>query len=55
MVRVDLNIFSFAETLTQANQNAELQINSVSVVKKIMKNLKWPFEKDKCRRCSIVG
>ena len=50
MVKADLDIFASAETLTQANQNAELQVNLVSGVINIMKDLKWHLEKDERRR-----
>ena len=50
MVRADLDMFSSAETLTQANQNAALQVNLVSGAKKIMEDLKWHFRRDECWR-----
>ena len=40
MVRADLDMFSSAKTLTQADQNAALQLNSLSGAKKIMEDLK---------------
>lgn len=40
MVKMDLDMFASADTLTQANQNAELLVNSVSGTKKFIKNLK---------------
>ena len=48
MVRADLDMFSSAKILTQADQNAALQINSVSGAKKIMEDLKWHLGKDEC-------
>lgn len=45
MVRDNLDIFSSAKILTQINQNATLQVNSISNVKKIMEDLKQHFEK----------
>lgn len=36
IVKVDLDIFSFTKTLTQANQNVVLQINSVNSANKII-------------------
>ena len=50
MVRANLDKFSSAKTLTQADQNAALQVNSVSGAKKIMEDLKWHLGKDECRR-----
>lgn len=46
IVRSNFNIFSFIETLTQANQNIILQVNLVSGAKIIIKYLKWHFWKD---------
>ena len=48
IVRADLDMFTSAETLTQANQNAALQVNSVSGAKNIMEDLKWHLRKDEC-------
>lgn len=48
MVRTNLDMFLFAKTLIQADQNVALQINSVSNAKKIIKDLKQHFEKDEC-------
>ena len=50
MVKVDLDMFSSAKTLTQADRNAALQVNSVSGAKKIMEDLKWHLGKDECQR-----
>lgn len=50
MIRVNLNMFSFAEILTYINQNTILEINSVSNAKKIIKDLKWHFWKDECQK-----
>ena len=50
MVRANLDIFSSAETLTQVDQNAALQVNSVSGAKKIMEDLKWHLGKNWCQR-----
>ena len=50
MVRADLDMFPSAETLTQADRNVALQVNSVSGAKKIMKDLKWHLGKDECQR-----
>lgn len=41
IVRADLNIFASAKTGIQTNQNAELQIISISGANKIMKDLKY--------------
>ncbi len=46
MVRDDINMFSSTETLTEADKNAELQVNSVSSAKKITEDLKWNVGKD---------
>ncbi len=40
MVKDDINMFSSTETLTEADKNAELQVNSVSGAKKITEDLK---------------
>ena len=50
MIKADLDMFSSAKTLTQADRNATLQINSVSGAKKIMEDLKWHFRKDESQR-----
>ncbi len=50
MVIDDINMFSFTKTLTEANKNAALQVNSVIGVKKITKDLKWNVEKDKRKK-----
>ena len=47
MVRDDINMFSSTETLTEADKNAELQVNSVSGAKKITEDLKWNVGNDK--------
>ncbi len=45
MVRDDIDLFSSLKILTQADENAALQVNSVSGVKKIREELKWYIEK----------
>lgn len=50
MVRVDLDMFLSTQIFTQDNQNAELQINSRSSVKKIMEDLKKYPKKYERRR-----
>lgn len=50
IVRVDLDMFSFAKTLTQAKQNAILQVNLVNNAKKIMEDLKWHLRKNKYQK-----
>ena len=40
MIRADLDMFSSAKILTQADRNAALQVNPVSGAKKIMEDLK---------------
>ena len=40
IIRANLDMFSSTETLIQADQNAALQVNSVSGAKKIMEDLK---------------
>ncbi len=45
MVRDDIDLFSSTEILTQANENAALQVNSVNGAKKIREKLKWYIEK----------
>ncbi len=50
MIRANLARFSSAKTLTQADQDAALQVNSVSGAKKIMEDLKWHLGKDERRR-----
>ncbi len=47
MVRDDIDMFFFTETLIEADQNAVLQVNSVSGAKKITEDLKWNVGKDK--------
>ena len=39
MVKDDIDMFSFAEILTQANKNVVLYVNSMSGVKKIREEL----------------
>lgn len=46
IIKVALNMFFFAEILTQANQNAKLQVNLVNNIKKIIEDLKQHFGKD---------
>ncbi len=41
MVRDDINLFSSTKILTQVDENAALQVNSVSGAKKIREELKW--------------
>lgn len=48
MVRNNLDIFFFAKTLTQTDQDATLQVNSIKSAKKIMEDWKQYFEKNKC-------
>lgn len=55
MVRSNLNIFVFAETITQVNQNAQLQVISVSGTKKIMKNRSSILKKMNIRGGNIVA
>ncbi len=45
MVRDDIDLFSSTEILTQVDENAALQVNSVSGAKKIREELKWYIEK----------
>ncbi len=45
MVRDDIDLFSSTKILTQANENAPLQVNSMSDAKIIKKELKWYIEK----------
>lgn len=45
MIRHNLDIFSFLKILTQAKQDAILQANSVSGVKKIYKRFEMAFWK----------
>ena len=40
MVRADLDMFASAKILTQVNQNAELEVNLVSGIKKILEDMK---------------
>ena len=47
MVRDDIDMFSSTKILTEANKNAELQVNSVSGAKSITEDLKWHVRKDK--------
>lgn len=46
IIKADLNM----ETLTWANKNDKLQVNSLSNLKKILKDLKWHFRKDERQR-----
>lgn len=41
-----MDMFSSAKTLIQANQKIALQVNSISDIKKIIKDLKWYFRKN---------
>lgn len=50
MVRDDIDMFSSTETLTEADKNAALQVNSVSGAKKITEDLKWLIRKDEHKR-----
>ena len=50
MVKAHLDMFFSAETLTQEDQNAALQVNSASNAKKIIKDLKWHLGKDECQK-----
>lgn len=50
MIKANLNMFASAKILIWANQNAELQINSVSSRKKNIKDLKQHFGKDERQR-----
>lgn len=50
IIRANLDMFSSAKTLIQVDQNAILQVNLVNGIKKIIKDLKWHFRKDKCQR-----
>lgn len=43
-------MFSFVETLIQANQNVALHVNSISSAKKIIEDLKQHFEKNEYQR-----
>lgn len=47
IIKADLKMFFSAKTLTQANQNAELQVNIVNGAKKRIEDFKYHFEKDK--------
>lgn len=46
IVRDDIDLFLSTKVLTQANKNAILQVNSVSDIKKIKKDLKWHIERN---------
>ncbi len=45
MIRYNIDLFSSTKILTQANENATLQVNSVSDAKKIREKLKWYIER----------
>ncbi len=45
MIRDDTDLFSSTKILTQADENAALQVNCVSDAKKIKEDLKWYIEK----------
>ena len=50
IVKDDIDMFSSTKTLTKANKNAVLQVDSVSSTKSIIEDLKWHVEKDKRKR-----
>ncbi len=50
MVKDDIDLFSSTKILTQADENAALQVNSVSDAKNIREELKWYIEKNKWLR-----
>lgn len=50
MVRDDIDMFSFTETLTEADKNATLQVNSMSDAKKITEDLNWLIRKDERKK-----
>lgn len=41
-------MFSSTKILIETNQNTALQINLINDIKKILKDLKWHFEKNEC-------
>lgn len=43
-----IDMFFFSKTLTKDNKNVVLQVNSISNIKKILKNLKWHIRKTNC-------
>lgn len=45
--RNNIDIFSFIKVLMQTYKNAILQINSMTYVKKIRKELKWHIQRNK--------
>ena len=45
MVRDNIDMFFSTKIVTQANENAILQVNFVSSAKKIKKELKWYIER----------
>ena len=47
IVRDDIHMFFSTETLTEADKNAALQVNSVSSAKSITEDLKWHVGKNK--------
>lgn len=55
IVRANLNIFFFTKTLTQANQNAILQINLVTATLKIWKIWSSTLKKLSVKGCNIVA
>lgn len=50
MLRADFHMYFSAKTLTQANQNTKLQVNSVSYIKNIIEDLQQHLEKNKCQK-----
>lgn len=50
IVKANLNMFFSIKILTQAKQNAALQVNSVSSAKKIIEDWNWQLEKNECQR-----
>lgn len=50
MKRVDLEIFFSTKILSQSKQNAELHINLVTGIKKIIEDLKYHFGKNKWQK-----
>ncbi len=46
MVKDDIDLFSFTEILTQGNENAALQVNSVNDAKKTREELKGYIKKN---------
>lgn len=46
IIKDDVDMFSSIEALIEASKNAELQVNFISNIKKIIKDLKWHVQKN---------